>query len=350
MQYTELEILRLISVVGQGSLLTSEVARIEAAKNLAEYDCKEIDRVGDSKFRSLVNEMIHVQLPDVSVSELYHKAFERHAETIKAVTSGGRWKCLDISNIDLMNVFAQYGRKEGLFSCQTKKRQFADAIMLEQIKHAAKPCMPICIYSRDKDFEIVGKETDNVEYAASLPDLFELLGMEGNASETRGMIYGLKALAISDIQEKLDTFCQCEIDAGESEPRKFGRIGTVEVKQVASIRSDNQVAVSGRISIEAELSKACVSNKCPIVHSRGWKIMQSEKGVCSPNSVDAVFEIDVAAFMHDEESEGLDGGGGETSLRGDLVAENEAGMFWIMQAEWHGTEQPKLDSMAKSED
>ena len=166
-------------------MFTSEVTELQAAKNLAEGDCRLIAPVGDSNFRHIVNEMIGVHLPEVDMSELYRQSFIKRRKAIEAATSGNRWECLEFTGIRFMDIFLQYGEKKGLFTDQVKKDQFADAVVFEQIKRRALADVPIFIYSKDRDFEKIGRDTEHIGYAASLRVLLILLRMNDNVPETK---------------------------------------------------------------------------------------------------------------------------------------------------------------------
>ena len=332
---TELEVLRLISGAASISLFTSEVTRIEAAKNLAENDCELIACVVDPKFRNTVNEMIGVHLPDANTKELYQEAYKRHLGAIETATSGKNWECLKFSNTHLEDIFLQYGQKQGLFADHTKKHQFADAVVFEQIKREATADSPVVIYSRDKDFVQVGREIENIEYAGSLPDLVKLFGMDHKVPEVNGLIEGHSNLIIDNISKRLDTFCFCESHAGKPEPRQFGNICSVEVKQGANIRFANDIIVSGRVTIEAQLSRQCLSTECPLDYVRGWKIIEPIQVEETRNNIDAVFEIEVTAVMHEDDSAGVGCDKGEKTLHGTLFSMTEGGDYGIMDAEWN---------------
>ena len=326
------ELLRVISMAGEASLFTSEVTRIEAAKNLAEDNCKQIAPVKNQEFRKLAKEMIDAHIPDIDMSELYQRTYKRHRQEIEAATSRGRWECLEHSNIQLMDIFSQYGQKQGLFADQTKKYQFADAIVFEQIKRRASTDFPIFIFSRDKDFEKVCRETENIKHAASLPVLFELLGIDDKVPETEGLIEGHKELLIKDISERLDTFC--EIHTGELGPTKLGYIRKTHVHQGKSIRFENRIVVPGKVTVIARLSRECLSSNCPWVNNRGWQPVEPPQAMDASDTVDAKCEINVTALMYDDGPEGVIRDKVEKILYGKLLSEIEQGGYRIMRAEW----------------
>ena len=329
-QHNHLDILRMVSRARKAILFTSEVTKIEAAKNLAEIDCKIIAPVENPNFRYLLNEMIDVHLPEVDMDELYRQLFIRRSEAIEAATSGGHWECLELTNICLMDIFTQYGQKKGLFADQAKKHQFADAVVFEQIKRRASADFPMFIYSKDKDFERVGRETENIEYAASLPELLALLRMDDNVPETKGFIESHKNLIANDISMKLDTFCSCEANTEEVEPRKFGDRRRIDVKQEASIRFENDIVISGRVTIEAKLLRKCLSIDCPKNHARGWELGGPTYAMDGQDVINAVHVIYVTAVMHDGDRANKN----EKTLYGTLYSETDGGSYRIMPAEW----------------
>ena len=326
------EILHVISVEMNVSLFTSEVTRIEAAKNLVEDKCKRLAPVENQEFRKLAKEMIDVHIPDIDMCELYQRTYKRHRQEIEAATSRGRWECLEHTNIQLMDIFSQYGLKQGLFADQTKKYQFADAIVFEQIKRRASTDFPIFIFSRDKDFEKVCRETENIKHAASLPVLFELLGIDDKVPESEGLIEGHRELIIEDISESLDTFC--ETHGGELGPRKLGCNPTSVVDQGKSIRFENKIVVLGKVMVRAQLSRVCFSSKCPLVYKNGWQRDESPQATDAPETINAKCEIMVTALMYDDGPEGVIRDKVEKILYGKLLSEIEQGGYRIMRAEW----------------
>ena len=326
------ELLHVISVEMNLSLFTSEVTRTEAAKNLAEDKCKRLAPVENQEFRKLAKEMIDIHIPDIDMSNLYQQTYCRCLQEIEADTSGGNWECLGFSNIQFMDIFSQYGQKQGLFTEQTKKHQFADSVVFEQIKRRASTDFPIFIYSGDKDFEKVCRETENIKHAASLPDLFELLGIDDKVPEAEGLIEGHKELLIKDISERLDTFC--EIHTGELGPTKLGYIRKTHVHQGKSIRFENRIVVPGKVAVIARLSRECLSSNCPWVNNRGWQPVEPPQAMDASDTVDAKCEINVTALMYDDGPEGVIRDKVEKILYGKLLSEIEQGGYRIMRAEW----------------
>ena len=73
--------------------------------------------------------MMNVHLPSVEIPALHLKAYQEYKKAVETETSGENWECLDMDGIQILDIFSQYGEKRGLFSEQTKKYQFADAIV-----------------------------------------------------------------------------------------------------------------------------------------------------------------------------------------------------------------------------
>ena len=287
-----LETLRVVSEAGRASLLISEITRIEVAKNLAERDCKTLEPVKDKRFRDLVQEMLRVQLPPADIHELYLQAYERYTETVEAATSKDRWECLELGGIHLSDIFAQYGMKHGLFTDETKKHQFADAVVFEQLKRAATADMPVFIFSRDKDFEGVARETEHIELAKTWNELFELLGMNNDVPEAAGLIERNKDVILKAVSEYIDKIGARDGDEFQTNTLEY--IRHVDVKPGASIRFKNDILVSGKIIFRAQLPPGC-----PFLYLRRWEMLGSVERGDTMDTVDAVCEVDLIAHMYD---------------------------------------------------
>ena len=91
---TEFEILEVLSEAGKARLLTTDVTRIEVAKNLAEKDCEIISPIEKEAFRDRVKKMLDIPLSNIDMRRLYLQAYQRHLEDIEEKTTGRNWELL----------------------------------------------------------------------------------------------------------------------------------------------------------------------------------------------------------------------------------------------------------------
>ena len=275
----QLDALDLLASARNAQLLTTDITRIEVAKNLAEADCKVILPIKNSRLRELVMNMMDVQLPSVEIPAFHLKAFQKYKKAVETETSGQNWECLDMDGIQILDIFAQYGEKRGLFCEQTKKHQFADAIVFEQIKHKASSDTPVLIYSRDKDFDAPAQATENVEYVQNWTDLLNLLGMHQDIQEVQGFIEENTNLIVKIVAEKLD-HPKSEYRDG-IRPTTIDYITKVDFEPGVSMRYDDRILISGKVTISAQLPL-----DVPISYAKKW----ANEDALGPLDVDGQLE------------------------------------------------------------
>ena len=331
----DLEILNVLSEVGKARLLTADITRIEVAKNLAEKDCEIIGPIGGVKFRERMKKMLNIPLPKVDMRELFLQAYGRHTENVECKTSGDRWDCLKSDEVVLSGIFLQYGEKRGVFSEETKKQQFADAVVFELLKNEAADDMPVFIYSRDKDFEKVARETDNFEYASSLSDLLKLLRLEmdDDVHEAEGLIEGYKDDIVKWISETFDRVSEhyIEVIGRGYQTKTLDYIRRVDVESYGSIRCEDHVLVSGKITLRARLPP-----ECPVTYMHRWEADEVINAKEWRETADVICEVNVLAKMRDWGNLGIVRGDGRKVLDGTLHIEiqTEPGGYTIMVATW----------------
>ena len=101
--------------------------------------------------------------------------------------------------------------------------------------------------------------------------------------------------------------------------------------QVSGLRND--IVVSGRVTIEAQLLRKCLSIDCPIDHARGWTF-EPTHAMDERDTINAVYVIEVTAFMHDSGLVDIDRDEEVRTLYGRLFSATHAGNYRIIQAEW----------------
>ena len=262
-QSTELDALDLLASARNARLLTTDITRIEVSKNLAEADCEAVSPLINGRTRERVRQMMKVALPPVDLRTLYLEAYQRHKKAVEITTPGKDWECWDTGGIQVIDIFSQYGEKRGLFSDRTKKHQFADAIVFEQIKRKATSDTPVLIYSRDKDFKATAQETENVDYVDNWTDLLIFLEMHQDIPEVQGFIEENRDFIVRTVAEKLDHPRREYPD--EIQPTTIDYITQVHVEPGASMRYDDRILVSGKVTIFAQLPL-----EVPFSYAKKW--------------------------------------------------------------------------------
>ena len=330
-----LELLNLLSKAGNARLLTTDITRIEVAKNLAEDDCKIISPIEKVDFRERMKKMLNIPLSRVNMRELFLQAYERHTENVEYETSRNHWDCLKSNETVLSDIFMQYGEKRGLFSSETKKHQFADAIVFELLKNEAANDMPVFIYSRDKDFVEVARETENFEYANSLDELLKLLGlgMNEDVREAEGLIEGYRDDIAKWVSETLDHVSERYIKVVgygyQTRTREY--IRRVEVESYRSIRCEDHVLVTGKVTIRAQLPP-----ECPSTYMLWWDVVEGRNATAMLETTDVICEVNVLVKMRDYGNFGIIRDDGKKVLEGTLHLEIETGPggYNIIRAIW----------------
>ena len=295
----QLDALELLASARNAKLLTTDITRIEVAKNLAEADCKVILPIRNDRFRELVMNVTNVKLPSVEIPALHLKAFQEYKKAVETETSGQNWECLDMDGIQILDIFAQYGEKRGLFCEQTKKHQFADAIVFEQIKRKASSNTPVLIYSKDKDFDSPAQATENVDYVQNWTDLLSLLGMHQNIQDVQGFIEENTNLIVKIVAEKLDHPISEYRDG--IRPMTIDYITKVDFEPGVSMRYDDRILVSGKVNISAQLPL-----DVPFSYAKKW----ANEDALEPLNVDgrlecynAVCGIYVSAMLNEYDND-----------------------------------------------
>ena len=202
-------------------------------------------------------------------------------------------------------------------------------------KNEAANDMPVFIYSRDKDFEGVARNTENFEYANSLSDLLKLLGlgMNEDVREAEGLIESYKEVIVKCVSETFDRASEYYIEVfGRGYPtRTLDYIRRVDVESYGSIRCEDHVLVSGNVTIRAQLPPGC-----PVTYMHRWEAAEIRNATDSLEATDVICEVNVLAKMRDYGNLGIIRDDGKKVLEGTLHLEIETdpGGYMIMPAIW----------------
>ena len=289
----QLEKLYLIRELVRAELLTTTITQYEFAKKAAEIEYKKIRFIEDEEIRALIHANTDDQIKELGKGELYLKMFEKYYASMVAETSRHSWDCLDSNRIDLNHIFAQYGRKEGMFEEGTKKAQFADAIVFEQMKAVATDEMPVIIFSRDGDFEKVAKEEPHIEHAKSWEELFELLNIEDSVPEMHGLVEAHTDVIVDRfIQRMGERFMDSYEGPDPSEFIAAQYIRSVVAEQDFSMRSGDKILVAGTVTISAELPQ-----DYPPEYLTLWGTARQRAFGIASGAIEVSCKIEVTAIM-----------------------------------------------------
>ena len=276
----QLEKLYLIREVVGAKLLTTTITQYEFAKRAAEIEYEKIRFIENEDIRALIHVNTGVQIQELGKGELYLKMFEEFYSLMVTITSLHPWDCLDSNCIDLNSIFAQYGQKKGMFEEGAKKDQFADAIVFEQMKAVATDEMPVIVFSHDGDFEKVAKEEPHIEHVKSWKELFEFLNIEDGVPEMHGLVE-----AHTDVIVEAFARIIVHFDAAQC-------IRKVETEQGPSIRSGEEIFVSGTVTISAELPQ-----DYPPEYLVRWGISRQRSLGMAAGAIEVSCRIEVTAMM-----------------------------------------------------
>jgi hypothetical protein len=162
---------------GYVKVVTTDLTKVEIAKKHASNDFKTIGDLTKRRFRELTAEILGVNLPAISPSDLHRKQLEKYQASVEEMFKWLQAETLSIDSVKPSVVFDAYARRTGLFGDEAKKDQFPDAFICEVLKVVAKQSDPLTIVSDDKDFAAVIQDADHISRLKSIPDLFADLGL-----------------------------------------------------------------------------------------------------------------------------------------------------------------------------
>ena len=102
-------------------LLTTEITRIQVAKNRAEQACNELRALSSEKFARLASELFSIDLPTMDKGGMHETAYNYYLEKITNETSESNWRCVEYIDDVVQKVFTEYGKKKGFFRDGAKR-------------------------------------------------------------------------------------------------------------------------------------------------------------------------------------------------------------------------------------
>lgn len=250
-------LIRLKYLVDAGlvTVIATDLTLQEVVKNLAEKDYKNINKVGQPKFRNIVKEILDIELPKIKESELKAKITESYQESTEAMFKELKCKILPIDEVKPSVVFSSYTASEGFFAENGKKYQFPDAFIFERLKAEASKEKPIIIVSNDRDFEKPVEGEPHLFLVKSLPELFESMGLRVDAPGIEDFLESHVGELFEAVNDELDCWGLIG-DVTDSEIKKIivTEVETIELISFGSTEEGGSILVVGRLQVNARIS------------------------------------------------------------------------------------------------
>jgi hypothetical protein len=132
---------------GYIKVVTTDLTKIEIAKNHGANDFEVIGDLTRRRVRDLADEILAVKLPEISPVELQQRLIEKYHAAVEQMFSSLRAETLSIDSVKPSVVFDAYARRTGLFGDDAKKDQFPDAFIFEALKATVTKSDPLTIVS-----------------------------------------------------------------------------------------------------------------------------------------------------------------------------------------------------------
>ena len=249
---------RLKDLVDDGviSVLTTDLTCQQVAKKHAENDYGVIKEVRRPHFRRIVKEVLGTTLPETTSAELKAKLTGRYSRSTEAMFKELRCKKLVIDAVEPSTVFSAYIANEGFFTGGGKRNQFADAFIFECLKSEASREEPVIIVSDDKDFIKPVESEAHISLVKSLPDLFEMLGLQIAKSKTADFLESHQEELIKAFNEALDLWgiLVVDIEDAEIEEMDVTEVELVELTDFGSMEEGGTILVVGSFLVRADAS------------------------------------------------------------------------------------------------
>tara|TARA_R110002110_G_scaffold376568_2_gene586506 strand:- start:14138 stop:15064 length:927 start_codon:yes stop_codon:yes gene_type:complete len=234
--------------------MTTDLTITEVTKKHAQNDYDLIKDVGLPHFRERVKDIMGVEIPEISKSELKARISDSYLTSTTAMFRDLGAKTLEIDGVQPSTVFDAYASEEGFFSGEAKKSQFPDAFIFECIKAEAKDDTPVIIVSNDGDFKKPVDEIENISLVSSLPDLFEFLGLQVDAPVLDEFFKIKEAELVEAVQNELDDWGLIgDVEESEVEDAAVSEVKVQDLTSFGSIEKGGAILVVARLSVKADV-------------------------------------------------------------------------------------------------
>lgn len=249
---------RVADLVNAGiiSVLTTDLTVTEVTKKHTENDYEIIKEVGRPHFRKVVKEHLKSTLPDLSKTKLKEKISTKYAKQVAEMFDSLKSKYLPIDHIKPSIVFTAYAEGSGFFTGEGKKDQFPDAFIFECLKAEASKKSPVVIVSNDNDFNIPVKNIDDISLLKTIPDLFQMLGLQVEAPEIEQFLEQNEKNLIDIVDKELsDWGLQVnDVEDAEIEESSVTKVELTDVISFGSTDKSSSILVVGTAEITATVS------------------------------------------------------------------------------------------------
>ena len=296
--------LRFLYAYSDVELLTTDITRVEVAKNRAEKICNKLQPLSNEDVSKLARDIFSMDIQTINKEDMHEKAYDYFLKEITEETSGPHWTCLECKEVDLPGVFMEYGNKRGFFKEGAKKFQFADAIVFELLKEEATDKTPVIIVSRDKDFDVVTEYSGNVKHVKSWAELIDVLGVTENIPEVDDVVEKCESYIVEQALYELikiwrETIWGQEEILGQEESQEV-RVSNVKISRKSGIRSEKGVIIFGEMQIFYELPKGT-----PALIAQYQTRLNSKRGIESSKPTEPVCDILFAIVSEEIESQDI---------------------------------------------
>lgn len=249
---------RVVDLVNAGiiKVITTDLTVTEVAKKHTENDYEIIKEVGRSHFRKVVKEHLGSSLPSLSKTKIKEKILIEYTKQVAEMFDSLKSKYLLIDHIKPSTVFTAYAEGSGFFTGEGKKDQFPDAFIFECLKAEASEKTPVIIISNDGDFDIPVKNINDISLLKTIPDLFQILGLQVEAPEVDLFLGQNEKKLIGIVDKELsDWGLQVnDVEDAEIDEISVTKVELTDVISFGSIDKSSSTLVVGTAEITATIS------------------------------------------------------------------------------------------------
>jgi hypothetical protein len=249
---------RVADLVNAGiiKVLTTDLTVTEVAKKHTENDYEVIKEVGRSHFRKIVNEHTGSILPDLSKAKLKETISTKYHKQVATMFDSLKSKYLSIDHIKPSTVFTAYTEGSGFFTGEGKKDQFPDAFIFECLKAETSEKSQVIIVSNDDDFTIPVKSIDNISLLKTIPELFQVLGLQVDAPEIEQFLDLSEDNLTNVVDKELNDWGLqvSDVEDAEIEELSVTKVDLTDVISFGSIDKGGSILVVGTAEITATVS------------------------------------------------------------------------------------------------
>ena len=242
---------------GYIKVVTTDLTKIEIAKNHGANDFEVIGDLTRRRVRDLADEILAVKLPEISPVELQQRLIEKYHAAVEQMFSSLRAETLSIDSVKPSVVFDAYARRTGLFGDDAKKDQFPDAFIFEALKATVTKSDPLTIVSDDKDFAAVIKNAEHITGLRSIADLFAKLGLTIEAApDVNDFVDDNRDAIVGVVHEELNQWGLqvSDVDDAEIDEADVENVNFLDFRTFRTIGPGKEILVVGRIEMDAKVS------------------------------------------------------------------------------------------------